>query len=194
MSREEFFLYLLIENRSVLVKVDNVGVVEKPCEIVEKLSVLRFSFLILCGKMAIDGDTAQVGAELAEFLGIPNVSNVLSILGVEDGKVHLTASLDQNVVEMKVTLPCLISIDGDVNTPRLPSYRIRKAMQPEVVRFLSFQDLEDQDEGHYGLSGSATQVERIFSPEKNNQKEMLAGSAAEQAEALLSIFKAKKMI
>jgi len=150
--------------------------------------------LILCGKQTTDGDTAQVGAELAEFLGIPNVSNVLSILGVEDGKVHLTASLDQNVVEMKVTLPCLISIDGDVNTPRLPSYRIRKAMQPEVVRFLSFQDLEDQDEGHYGLSGSATQVERIFSPEKNNQKEMLAGSAAEQAEALLSIFKAKKMI
>ena len=66
--------------------------------------------LIICGKQTTDGDTAQVGAEVSEYLGIPNVANVLSVDDVKDGLIYVTASLDDKVVKMSVKLPCLISV------------------------------------------------------------------------------------
>ena len=150
--------------------------------------------LILCGKQTTDGDTAQVGAELAEFLQLPNVSNVLSIEDFRDGKLYLTASLDEKIVSMSISLPCLISVDGDINTPRLPSYKIRKTLTDESVSFLTFADFSDQDPDHYGLSGSATQVERIFPPEKVSQKQTIDADPETQASALYSLLLEKKML
>ena len=80
--------------------------------------------LIICGKQTTDGDTAQVGAEVAEYLNLPNVANVTSVEEIKDGKAYLTASLDDKVVTMAVKMPCLISVDGDINSPRLPSYKV----------------------------------------------------------------------
>lgn len=150
--------------------------------------------IILCGKQTTDGDTAQVGAELSEFLKISNVSNVLCINEVRDGKVYLTASLDDKNVELSVKMPCLLSMDGDINTPRLPSYKIKKNVPENAVKFLSFEDFDNQNPNVYGLAGSPTQVERIFPPEKNEQKFTLTGSASEQADALHSLLKDKKII
>ena len=150
--------------------------------------------LILCGKQTTDGDTAQVGAEVAEYLGIPNISNVLSIDEIQDGRVCLTAGLDEKIVKQTVALPCLISVDGDINTPRLPSYKIRKNLTEDSVKFLTFADFEDQNPDHYGLSGSATQVERIFPPEKTAQKHTIGGDAEAQAQALFSLLRDKKML
>lgn len=150
--------------------------------------------LIICGKQTTDGDTAQVGAEVAEYLGIPNVSNVLSVDDCRDGKLLLTASLDNRIVTLTAPLPCLISVDGDINTPRLPSYKIRKTLTEDSVRFLTFADFGDQDPNHYGLSGSATQVERIFPPEKISQKHAIEGNADTQAQALYALLSDKKML
>ena len=150
--------------------------------------------LIICGKQTTDGDTAQVGAEVAEYLGIPNVSNVLSVEDFRDGKLYLTAGLDEKIVSMSIALPCLISTDGDINTPRLPSYKIRKTLKEDAVSFLTFADFEDQDPDHYGLSGSATQVERIFPPEKASQKKTLTGDADAQAQALHQLLLEQKML
>ena len=150
--------------------------------------------LIICGKQTTDGDTAQVGAEVAEYLSIPNISNVLSVDDVNEGKVFVTASLDDKIVKMSVKLPCLISVDGDINTPRLPSYKIKKELKEDAVKFLSFADFDDQDPDHYGLTGSATQVERIFPPEKNEQKFNVVGDAEKQSEELFGLFKSKKLI
>ena len=150
--------------------------------------------LIVCGKQTTDGDTAQVGAEVAEYLGIPNVSNVLSVDVLEDGELLITAALDDSVVEQRVAMPCLLSMDGDINTPRLPSYKIRRSLKEDAVRFLSLQDLPDRDPARYGLSGSATQVERIFPPEKAAQKQTLEGSSEELAQALYSLLGQKKML
>ena len=150
--------------------------------------------LILCGKQTTDGDTAQVGAELAEYLGIPNVSNVLSVEDFRDNKLHLTAGLDEKIVCMAVSLPCLISVDGDINTPRLPSYKIRKTLTEESVSFLTFADFADQEESHYGLSGSATQVERIFPPEKLSQKQTIDADSDTQASVLYELLRDKKML
>jgi len=95
---------------------------------------------------------------------------------------------------MSVAMPCLISVDGDINTPRLPSYKIRKALTDDSTAFLTFADFGDQDPDHYGLSGSATQVERIFPPEKVSQKENITGSADEQAQALYALLHHKKIL
>jgi len=150
--------------------------------------------LIICGKQTTDGDTAQVGAEVAEYLDIPNVSNVLSVDDCRDGRLLLTASLDDKIVTLTAPLPCLISVDGDINTPRLPSYKIRKTLTEDSVRFLTFADFGDQDPNHYGLSGSATQVERIFPPEKLAQKHTIEGDADTQAQALYTLLRDKKML
>ena len=150
--------------------------------------------LIICGKQTTDGDTAQVGAEVAEYLQIPNVSNVLSVDDCRDGKLCVTASLDEKIVNLTVALPCLISVDGDINTPRLPSYKIRKTLTEDSVRFLTFADFGDQDPNHYGLSGSATQVERIFPPEKLAQKHSIEGDADVQAQALYTLLCDRKML
>ena len=150
--------------------------------------------IIICGKQTTDGDTAQVGAEVAEYLGLPNVSNVLSVEDFRDGKLSLTTSLDEKVVSLSVPVPCLISVDGDINTPRLPSYKIRKTLTDDSVSFLTFADFGDQNPDHYGLSGSATQVERIFPPEKVAQKFTVEGDADTQAQQLFDLLGRKKML
>lgn len=150
--------------------------------------------LIICGKQTTDGDTAQVGAEIAEYLGIANVSNVLSVDDVRGGKLYATTSLDDKNVKLAIDLPCLISMDSDINTPRLPSYRVKRALRDDVVSFFTFDDFEDKDTNHYGLNGSVTQVERIFSPEKNDQKHTVSGDAATQAEALCQLLRDQKRI
>ena len=150
--------------------------------------------LIICGKQTTDGDTAQVGAEVAEYLGIPNVSNVLAVDDVKDGKVYLTAGLDDKNVKLSIEMPCLISVDGDINTPRLPSYKIKKSLTDDAVKFLTFEDFDDQNPDNYGLTGSATQVERIFPPVKNDQKINIEGNPAEQTEQLFNILRDRKMI
>ena len=150
--------------------------------------------LIICGKQTTDGDTAQVGAEVAEYLGLPNVSNVLSVDDFRDNTLYLTTSLDDKIVSLSVPLPCLISVDGDINTPRLPSYKIRKTLTDDSVSFLTFADFGDQNPDHYGLTGSATQVERIFPPEKVSQKHNIEGDTDTQAQALFDLLLSKKML
>ena len=150
--------------------------------------------LILCGKQTTDGDTAQVGAELAEYLGLPNISNVLSVDDFREGKLVLTAALDNKIVTQSVELPCLISMDADINTPRLPSYKIRKTLTDDSVSFLTFADFEDQNPDHYGLTGSATQVERIFPPEKVSGKQTIDGDADTAAAALYDLLQSRKML
>ena len=150
--------------------------------------------LIICGKQTTDGDTAQVGAEVAEYLGIPNISNVLSVEDIKEGRMYLTASLDEKIMTLTVPMPCLISVEGDINTPRLPSFKIRKTLTEDAVTFLTFADFGDQDPDHYGLSGSATQVERIFPPEKQAQKHTLGGDAETQSQALYELLRDSKML
>ncbi len=150
--------------------------------------------LIICGKQTTDGDTAQVGAEVAEFLGLPNVANVLLVKDASDGKITVSASLDDKVADMRIKLPCLISVDGDINSPRLPSYKAMQSVTDDMIRFLSFDDFDDQNADNYGLSGSATQVEKIFPPEKNMEKCSIEGTPNEQAKGLYDLIRSNKLI
>ena len=150
--------------------------------------------LILCGKQTTDGDTAQVGPETAEWLGIEHATNVSAIEEVTEDSITVTFSLDDRLQTQKMKLPCLITLEKDAFTPRLPSYRRMKAVTEEQITVRSAADLPGLDETKCGLKGSPTQVERIFPPEKNTDKETFTGSGAELAEKLGGLLKAKKFI
>lgn len=151
--------------------------------------------LILTGKQTTDGDTAQVGAELAEFLGIPHFSNVLELEAIGDGRVRYKANLDNKLITATVPTPCVMCAEAEINTPRLPSYRRKKEFDTEeLIAIFSLADFADKDDLHYGLNGSPTQVERIFPPEKNTDKKVLEGNDETLAENLFEILKEKKFI
>ena len=87
-----------------------------------------------------------------------------------------------------------LMMDKDVNTPRLPSYKREKELREGYLREFSLTDLEDQDESHYGLSGSPTQVERIFPPEKSECREMFDGSPDVLADKMYHVLRETKFI
>ena len=152
--------------------------------------------LILCGKQTTDGDTAQVGPEMAELLGIEHATNVCEIMEATQEDITVRISLDDRLQTQRMKLPCLLSIEKDVNTPRLPSYKrmCRINADAEQVAVWSVQELADIDLARCGLKGSPTQVERIFPPEKNADKRTLRGSGAELSDALGALLKEKKLI
>ena len=151
--------------------------------------------LVICGKQTTDGDTAQVGAELSEFLGMDYTANACE-LKLNDNGLTVTVNRDGKTVVQNMAFPCLISVDGDIATPRLPSYKRGKELGDlsALIRVVSLADFADQEATHYGLNGSPTQVERIFPPEKNTQKEIFEGSGEELTEKLFGILSSKKFI
>ena len=91
-------------------------------------------------------------------------------------------------------LPCLITVEKDIYTPRLPSYRLKAATKDRKVEMITFADFKDQDVTHYGLKGSATSVERIFPPESHDGQIFMKGSAEQTAGELSDIFAERKYI
>jgi electron transfer flavoprotein beta subunit len=79
--------------------------------------------LILCGRQAIDGDTAQVGPQVAEKLGLPQITYAESILSLEEGEIVAERALPLGRETVKCTLPCLLTVVGSANRPRPPSVR-----------------------------------------------------------------------
>ncbi|MBR5738403.1 MAG: electron transfer flavoprotein subunit beta/FixA family protein, partial [Lachnospiraceae bacterium] len=150
--------------------------------------------LILCGKQTTDGDTAQVGPEVAEMLGIEHATNVMEIGEITDESITVTFSLDDVLQTERMALPCLITLEKDAFTPRLPSFRRMKEIREEQITVLTAADLEGLDEKRCGLKGSPTQVEKIFPPAKNEDKELFRGTSDELTDTLFDLLKSKKFI
>jgi electron transfer flavoprotein beta subunit len=83
--------------------------------------------LVLAGRQAIDGDTAQVGPQTAEKLGIPQITYAETILHIADGHVTAERALDSGSEIVRCQMPCLLTVVGSANTPRPPSVRRRIA-------------------------------------------------------------------
>lgn len=150
--------------------------------------------LILCGKQTTDGDTAQVGAEIAEYMKLPHFANVKTISVKNENEITVISDLGATIQTADAKLPCVCCADSDINTPRLPSYK-RKCESKgneDLITVLSLDDFKDNDPNHYGLSGSPTQVERIFPPEKNLSREFVEGDNA--GTKVFEILKTKKFI
>lgn len=140
--------------------------------------------IIICGKQTTDGDTAQVGPEIAEFLGIPHITNVASIENVTKESITVKANLPTEVQTAEITYPCLITVEKDIYTPRLPSYKRKLQHKNLTIPKLAYRDLPDKNEFHYGSKGSPTSVVRVFLPNDSVEQEVWKGSEDTQAQKI----------
>lgn len=151
--------------------------------------------LVICGKQTTDGDTAQVGPEMAEFLGIPHVTNVMKILGADNKGLTLEMNMEASIEIQRVPYPCLITVDKDIYTPRLPSYKRKLLISEKTeIKIITLKDMYDSDEKNYGLNGSPTRVERIFPPENNIEKTRFEGDGKTLAKIVYGILSEKKYL
>ncbi|ABW17735.1 electron transfer flavoprotein subunit beta/FixA family protein [Alkaliphilus oremlandii] len=144
--------------------------------------------IILCGRQAIDGDTAQVGPEIAEFLGVPQITYAKEIKVGED-KLIVTRYTETGDYIIESKLPVLLTAIKELNVPRYPSVRgIFKAYGTDVdeIKVWGSNDLE-VDPTQIGLKGSPTNVYKSFVPTKSKTAEIIEGiSGKEKATILIS--------
>jgi len=148
--------------------------------------------LILCGKQTTDGDTAQVGPEVAEWMGIPSLSNVSKIVELKEDSIIVEMDMTHEIEIAEIKYPCLLAVDKDIFIPRLPSYVKKQETKDREITVISLADLDDKEEKHYGLNGSPTQVQRIFPPEVNDHREVWNGDGSELTGRLLHKLKELK--
>lgn len=150
--------------------------------------------LIICGKQTTDGDTAQVGPEIAENLHIPHIAYVDNIVEIKEKSVVVSVSMDTTTEVWEIDYPCLITVEKGIFTPRLPSYKRGKEVKKEQIHILTFKDFDDQDESRYGSKGSPTSVERMFPPHKNTDKEMWEDNNEDLANKMFEKMKEIKVL
>lgn len=149
--------------------------------------------LVLCGRQAIDGDTAQVGPQLAEFLKVPQITYVLEV-NIEDNKITAIQELEDKRVKWEANLPALLTVTAEANKPRYPTaYRIMSAYKEKEIEILEKKDL-DVDEKRIGMDGSPTSVKRIFSPEPKGKGEIIKDEPKRSAEILFNRLRAKNIL
>ena len=119
--------------------------------------------LIICGEKSVDGDTGQVGPEVAEFLGIPHVSYVTEIKEVGSESVTVVSDFGVAYYSVRAELPALLSVTKEVNVPRKPKFKdLMKARKAEIEVW-SADDLKNVlDLNRLGLEGSATRVVKAY--------------------------------
>jgi electron transfer flavoprotein beta subunit len=131
---------------------------------------------------------------MAEYLGIPHIANVIKIEEIKDVAMVVEMDMPSTIEVAEIKFPCLLTVEKDIYQPRLPSYRKKIATAGREIKMIGFKDLEDQNERRYGLMGSPTQVERIFPPAVNTDKEMWNGAGEELGDRLTAKLKELKFI
>lgn len=140
--------------------------------------------IVICGKQAIDGDTAQVGPETAEFLNIPHISYVKKIEEINENIIRVQRMMDEGYDIVESTMPVLLTVVKEINEPRLPSLKGKMAAKKALIQKWGQSDIQAEKD-NIGIKGSPTQVKNIFSPEARSDRKMLVGTPEEQVEALL---------
>lgn len=140
--------------------------------------------IIICGKQAIDGDTAQVGPETAEFLNIPHISYVRKLEDISQNSIRVQRLMDEGYDIVESSLPVLLTVVKELNEPRLPSLRGKMAAKKAEIKKWGQGNIM-ADENDLGLKGSPTQVKNIFTPEARSGRKMLEGKPEEQVDALI---------
>lgn len=148
--------------------------------------------LIICGKQAIDGDTAQVGPGIAEWLNLPQVTFAVKI-EINDQKAKVERMLEEVNEIVEAPLPVVLTVVKQINTPRLPSLKGLMRAKKAEVKMMSAADIEG-DPKNLGLNGSPTSVVKIFTPPAKGGGEILSGEPAEMADKLLAKLKERKII
>jgi electron transfer flavoprotein beta subunit len=140
--------------------------------------------LILCGKQATDGDTAQVGPGIAAQLDIPQITYVRKIDAIEETRIVAQRVLEDGVETIEAPLPCVLTVIKEINEPRLPSLKGKMAAKKAVVPVWKADDL-GCDPQRIGLNGSPTRVSKIFPPPVRKGGVILTGDAEEAVPKLI---------
>lgn len=140
--------------------------------------------IILCGKQAIDGDTAQVGPEMAVFLNIPHISYVRKVEEVQEGTIRVQRLMDEGYDIVESSLPVLLTVVKEINEPRLPSLKGKMAAKKIEIKRWSSSDIGAEAD-KVGLKASPTQVRNIFAPEVKKERKIFEGSLEVQVDALI---------
>ena len=152
--------------------------------------------VVFCGRQAIDGDTAQVGPQIAEKLGIPQVSYAAEI--TKEGKtLTIKRMLEDGYMTIKVNTPCLITCIKELNTPRYMSVGGVFEAYSKPMTTYDYEALKDDpliDATTIGLKGSPTNIFKSFTPPQKGAGKMLEGAGKETCEELASILAAKHII
>lgn len=149
--------------------------------------------MVITGVEAMDGNTAQVGPEIADFLNLPLCSYALEIK-CENGKVNVLQNMGHFVREVEAPLPCLITAEKELNEPRVaPMDKIMEAYEKEIE--IWGMDALDGDPANFGLKGSPTRLRKVFTPKRIKGKvEILEGDAAEASRKLVEKLKEHNFI
>ena len=151
---------------------------------IKKLEEIEGKFdVIFCGKQAIDGDTAQVGPELAEYLGVPQVTYGLTA-EIVDNEIQVTRETEDGQEILGVSFPCLVTATKPSFDPRLPTIKQKLAARKKEITVFSENDF-DVDLSRCGLNGSPTKVKKTFVPPvKQGGIRIQAETAGEAAQKL----------
>jgi electron transfer flavoprotein beta subunit len=144
--------------------------------------------LIICGKQASDGDTAQVGPGISVHLDIPQVTYVRKIQEINEGKAVVERLVEEGHEIIEAKLPCLFTVVKEINKPRLPSLKGMMKAKKAEIKILGSKDLDVKLE-YLGLDGSPTQVVKIFTPPEKDKGRIIKGEPLEMAEELAEILK-----
>lgn len=150
--------------------------------------------IILMGRQAIDGDTGQVGPEVAENLEIPHITDIRKIEQIdEQGNIYLERMLEEGYVRLKVKLPVVITVVKEINEPRLPSLKGKMLARKKEIATWSAKDV-DVNEKRLGLTGSPTQVVKIFTPPKPAGGKVFDGDIKDSVGKLLKELRASGIL
>lgn len=146
--------------------------------------------VIFCGKQAIDGDTAQVGPEIAEHMDLPHVTLATGV-EMAEGKLRVQRDADEGHDVVEVSLPALVTVTKTPFDPRYPSIKSKMAANRAVIAEITNSDPDMKTEPEYlGLNGSPTKVKKTFTPDQSKNgvilKEETGTEAAVKLAAMLS--------
>lgn len=144
--------------------------------------------LIICGKQASDGDTAQVGPGISAHLDIPQVTYVKKIEEIKDNVAIVERMTEEGYEVIKVPLPCLITVVKEINEPRIPS--LKGMMRAKKIQITAWKAVDLAVEGdQLGLSGSPTQVVKIFTPPSRPKGQIFDVPPEEAVQKLVNAMK-----
>ncbi len=149
--------------------------------------------IIICGKQAIDGDTAQVGPGIAVHLNIPQITFVRKIEEVTDRSIRAQRMMEEGFQVVESPLPVLLTVVKEINEPRLPSLRGKIKAKKADIPVWGPEDL-GLDCAQIGLKGSPTYVSRIFAPERRSSGKVFRGEPEESVDQLICELRKAKFI
>ena len=152
--------------------------------------------IVFCGRQAIDGDTAQVGPQIAEKLGMPQITYV-SEIKVDGEHVICRRMLEDGYMTIKTHTPCLLTCIKELNTPRYMSVGGIFECYNKPLEIYNFETLKDDpliELDTIGLKGSPTNVYKSFSPPQKGAGMMLEGADKATCEKLVSLLAEKHII